>query len=578
MKYRILNILAWMFVLFVIAAGVIKGGKVDDSRITIIHIGKSIPAGGSDTAGVIATDNPTGDQAQTSAADLPAEENQDTDDRDSASAEAVLLNDSAAILLGAGEFAAAETMLKQSLRVDSLYARAHYNLGLVYHKENRMKESIDEYTRAIAIRPYYYNPVYNLGLLYYDIADYERALVWFQKAVSIKKSTEAASGYYNMGLAYERLKDLKEAENAYKEALRLKPGFVEARYNLALLRMEDGRYREAVADLEKTAALGFKKRKLYTNIGICCAKLDRNEDAMRAYEEAVTVAPDDPQGWFNLALSRNRLGQGQKAIEAYHKALALDSAYSEASFNLAMLYADQGLSDSAISLYRQAIAQNPRYSKAYFNLGLLYGGKAQFDSAIACYSKIVELDPENIKAQFNLGLTYGQLDRLDDAERAYQGVLDQDPINEKALNNLGTVYLKLENYDSAYVCFNRLVGLTHGATAYFNRAKANNELGRTDKAMEDYRKAIETDPGYGKAYHNLALLEEETGNHQTAIELLQKAISNDSDNWKSHWKLGQIYRSMGLLDKARGEYTLAAAAKPDSKKFAKEYDELFNQR
>jgi tetratricopeptide (TPR) repeat protein len=153
-------------------------------------------------------------------------------------------------------------------------------------------------------------------------------------------------------------------------------------------------------------------------------------------------------------------------------------------------------------------------------------------------------------------------------------LLNHDPTNTKAINNLGTVLLKQEKYDSANVYFNRLVGLTKSPEAYFNRAKARQELDSTDAAMQDYRKAIELRPDYAKAFHNLAILEDKAGNQKVAIDLLVKATELDSDNWKSFWKLGQIYAALNDMPHAKDAYAKAAKANPDSDKFRREYQAI----
>jgi len=211
-------------------------------------------------------------------------------------------------------------------------------------------------------------------------------------------------------------------------------------------------------------------------------------------------------------------------------------------------------------------------------MGIMFSDRQQYDSAAECYRQVIELDPENQKALFNLGIAYSHLDRADDAVNSYRILLDQDPVHEKGLNNLGVEFMKLERFDSALVYFGRLVGLTHDPQAYFNRARAYKELDSIDRARDDYRKAIQLQPDYAKAYHNLAIIEEESGDFPKAIELLTKAIDLGENDWKSHWKLGQIYVKLGVPDKARAEYDAAAKSHPASPKFEREYNELLKQQ
>ncbi len=567
----VINGIVWLFALAILVYAVSKSGRVQDSRTEIITISEPQKF----EPGTVNTD----EELSTSNLKFSSEPDTSQDEPGTSSAipQAVLLNDSASFLLSQGENKEAIPFLTRAIALDSAYARAHYNLGLAYHKMNKLGEAIKEYEAAIALRPFYFKPVYNLGLLYFEIGDYQNAEKWFTKAVGIRKSSESAPAHYNLGIVYNRLGNTAAAMDSYKEALRLRPGYAQARYNLALLEMDNENYRSAASHFEKTAALGFKKVKLYKNLGVCYSRLGFPEKAVTAYEHAITLDSSDASLWFNLAVVNNHLKDKKQAIYSYQHAVTLDSSYYEAHFNLAMVFADMDQADSAIAHYRYALTVHPSYSKAAYNLARLYSDIKQYDSAAVYYQYVIDLDPGNLKALFNLGLTYSKLNNYELAASTYRELIDLNPIHEKGLNNLGTTYLKLKEYDSAYVCFNRLVGLTHSPQAYYNRAKASRELGEIDSAAKDYREAIKLKPDYAKAYHNLAILEEKRDNLTEAATLLQQALQYDSENWKTHWKLGQVYYKLGLVKQAKAEYAEAKKALPTSQKFNREYNELFNR-
>jgi len=574
LKYLIVNVIAWICALAV-AIFAIGRTHTADTRIEIIDIdGRGVDNLGQVAAAPEPKPHEGESEESINAPEVLTDTEMDTVDISSRNPAAVALNDSAAVLLAQGNYRTAVSFLHRAIAIDSAYARAHYNLGVAYHQVNKMGNAVAEYEKAAQLRPFYYKPIYNLGLLYLSIGRLEDALVWLKRATKVRRSQESAAAHYNLGLVYRRLGDETAAEKSYREALRLKPGYIEARYNLALLRMRNRQYDQAVADFEKVAALGFSKSKLFKNLGVCYSRMGETAKAATAYEKAVELNPADAIGWFNLAVVEREMGQPIKAIDAYRQALEADSTYAEADFNLALLFADQDQMDSAAAYYRRAVAVNVGYTKAYYNLALLYSDKDQYDSAAAYFSKVIELDQGNLKALFNLGLMYSRMDRDRESAEAYRMLVDQDPVHEKGLNNLGTAFLRLGEFDSAYACFNRLVRLYNDPGAYFNRAKANDELGAIEAAKDDYRKAISLRPGYAKAYHNLAILEEKTGDLTEAVDLLEQAINYDTDNWKSHWKLGQVYIQLGMIDKARAEYTIAGNSHPDSKKFTREYENL----
>ncbi|MDZ4723132.1 MAG: tetratricopeptide repeat protein [candidate division Zixibacteria bacterium] len=570
MKYYVANLVAWITASAVIVFAIAKSGSIDDSRHEIIHVdGKtSTQAAKLQTAAEPARND--GDSV--SAAD--SETDQEIDG--SRDPFAVAYNDSASVLIGKEQYKKAVSYLERAIAKDTLYARAWYNLGLAFHKLKKMGDATKAYQKAIAIRPHYYKPKYNLASLYMSIDANEEALTWFKKAAETRGSGEAAPAHYNIGVLYHRLNNDKEAEKSYLETLRFKPGHIEARYNLALIRMDAGEYKEAGEDFEKVIALGFRKAKVFNNLGVCYSKQEQYEKAVKAYENALSIDSLDAGTYFNYAIASNRAANPDRAIKAYRRALSLDPVYQQAHYNLAILLEGVHQIDSAKSHYRAATVAEPNYTKAYFGLGQLYYDQGRYDSAEIAYRKVVELDPENLKALFNLGLACTKQEKHEDAAKVYLELVNQDPANTKGLNNLGAASLKIEQFDSAAAYFTRLIVLTHSAEACYNRAKAFNELRKYEDAKADYREAIKREPTYAKAYHNLAILEEKSNNLTEAVQLLLKAIEYDNDNWKSYWKLGQVYVKLDLLDKARAAYAKAAEANPESEKFNSEYRSLMS--
>ena len=161
MPYKLLNILGWLAACAVVIYAVWRNGQENSSRDEVIYV----TSGGVEVTSVSldlgedAFDTSSGAGATLSDDDFAAE-------MDSSIPEAVALNDSAAGSLGRGDISQAISYLRQALSLDSMYTRAHYNLGLAYQRSNRFGAAIKEYERAFDLRPHYYKPAYNLGVLY----------------------------------------------------------------------------------------------------------------------------------------------------------------------------------------------------------------------------------------------------------------------------------------------------------------------------------------------------------------------------------------------------------------------------
>lgn len=65
--------------------------------------------------------------------------------------------------------------------------------------------------------------------------------------------------------------------------------------------------------------------------------------------------------------------------------------------------------------------------------------------------------------------------------------------------------------------------------------------GNYEKAIEEFKIAIELQPNYGDAFHNLANVYHQINKDNLAIENYQKALSFNTNLWQSHQNLAAIY-------------------------------------
>ncbi len=76
---------------------------------------------------------------------------------------------------------------------------------------------------------------YNLGNAYYQQGDYASAARQFEQAAeAATRAEDKASAYYNLGNSYYQQQQLDKSIDAYKQSLRLQPGDMQTKNNLAL--------------------------------------------------------------------------------------------------------------------------------------------------------------------------------------------------------------------------------------------------------------------------------------------------------------------------------------------------------
>jgi predicted O-linked N-acetylglucosamine transferase (SPINDLY family) len=198
---------------------------------------------------------------------------------------------------------------------------------------------------------------------------------------------------------------LSEAADACREAIRLKPGFAEAYYNLGIVMKSAGRLHEAIAAYREAIRLKPKSAEVHNNLGNVLKDAGRIDEAISTYEEALRVNPSHASAHNNLGVALTGKGQGLKAIAAYQRAIELKPDYADAHYNLGLALQHAGHTGEAIASYRRAIQFNPRCAVAYNNIGNMLVRIGQIDEALASYREAVRIEPGFVEAHSNLIFT-----------------------------------------------------------------------------------------------------------------------------------------------------------------------------
>jgi protein O-mannosyl-transferase len=90
--------------------------------------------------------------------------------------------------------------------------------------------------------------------------------------------------------------------------------------------------------------------------------------------------------------------------------------------------------------------------------------------------------------------------------------------------------------------------------------------GDMQKAVDEFKKAIEINPNYADAYHNLANTYQQMGQNDLAVENYQKALSINPHLWQSYQNLASIYFNAGDSQKAEENMKKALELNPGDQK------------
>lgn len=143
-------------------------------------------------------------------------------------------------------------------------ARVHNNLGSVFHRKGDLARAMDEFRRAIELKPNFADAHYNLGVAYKDIGRMDDAILEFEAAVTYQP--QKANAHNNLGLAYLSKGRIDEAVGEFSTTIRLEPSNYRAHNNLGLAYKYLGRYDEAAYEFETALSINPGFEDAYDNL------------------------------------------------------------------------------------------------------------------------------------------------------------------------------------------------------------------------------------------------------------------------------------------------------------------------
>lgn len=163
-------------------------------------------------------------------------------------------------LLKRGEIDMARSFAEEAIRIDPMYAHAHYILGMCLWSKKTSGGDLSEARQAL-----------------------EEA---------IRLNPEYALAYIGYGAVMTKLKDFSAARSAYEKAIKLNPGNATAYFNYGNLFMEGfGDFTAACRAYEKAIEIYPKYAAAYLTYSVALRRLAMDSEANIAYEKAIQLDP-----------------------------------------------------------------------------------------------------------------------------------------------------------------------------------------------------------------------------------------------------------------------------------------------
>lgn len=255
--------------------------------------------------------------------------------------------------------------------------------------------------------------------------------------------------------------------------------------NLVVAMFNEGRYAE-VAALARSLTERFPQHGFGWNVlGAVLKQMGQSADALAPMQKAAALSPTDSNAHCNLGATLQDLGRSAEAEVSLKRALQINPSNAEALCNLGYAQQSLGRPDEAEASYRRALQIKPDFAVAHCNLGMTLHNLGRLAEAETSYRRALQLNPNFAEAHCNLGITLHSLGRPEEAVLSCRQALQLKPDYADAHSSLGITLQHLGRFDEALVHFRERVRLTPGdVVAQHQIASLTGQ--KTERAPDQY--------------------------------------------------------------------------------------------
>lgn len=183
----------------------------------------------------------------------------------------------------------------ESMQINSNYSIAHNSLGAALLRQGKFKEAMTHFSQALQINPHYEDARANLRIALQRIG----------------KGGSEAESYNLQAIALAGEGKLDEAVTHFSEALRVRPDFAEAHYNMGNVLAQQGKLNEAISHFIRVLQIKPNYAEAHNNIGIAMARQGKFNEAVDHFSEALRIRPNFAEAKNNLGRALRRSGRSE---------------------------------------------------------------------------------------------------------------------------------------------------------------------------------------------------------------------------------------------------------------------------
>jgi tetratricopeptide (TPR) repeat protein len=464
--------------------------------------------------------------------------------------------------LAAGDSVTAVEKLQQAVQANPKFAEAYLLLGLIEFQRGQTEQSIEHYKQALKLEPHSYSGHYNLALAYLRERRLEDGRAQLEQAV--KLGPNQADAAYDLGIVLLEQGRPSAALTHLIRARRLNPRRADVAFNIVRAELEAGRIPQA-RDEAQTGARHFGQDFQWSAaVGQLFLKNAAPADAAPYLHAASLIRPYDPEIRRQLALAYLGSGQAKQVLDTISEPKTSDDHYLRGSANyLDHRFAEAGREseqalalapdnpqalvlrtrvlqrageqDAALELAQKAGALSPNWDEPFYLAGISLYFIRRYTEAGENLARAAQLNPGSARALFLEAASLVNQGKHDEAEKCLRRAIALQPKNARFHCHLGILLVR-ENRDAEAVeSFRSAIQLAPNyGLSHYELGKLLVRSRQWNAAAGELQQAVIHDPSLSAAHYQLARVYAKLGETEKSertladFERLHQQETNDS--------------------------------------------------
>ena len=476
-----------------------------------------------------------------------------------------------------GQLSCAISAFRSALHLAPQSWEAHYDLAIALLQHDDVEQAERELRAASALKPGTPQIQLALGVALNQSNHSDAAIDAFETVLKVNpKSIPAMDGLtkaliaekrysaaidalknappdevlqLNLAIAYSKNGNTDGAVETLSAIVKDHPDYAQAHVNLALIYIQQRRYKDAANEFEQALRLDPTDDVARASYIKTLIILAQPEAAFPLAEDYVRRKPSDFEALYLMGSVERELGKYAEAEKVLSKAVAIQPNHYDSRYDFGFVLAKLGRPAEARVQFEKALQINPASNEARFQLSSVLrslGQKEQANEQLKVFqqklSETVKQDVAGVKInQANQYLETGDVQKALDL---YRESLTEDPTNARSYYDYALALDRAGDIATERDALTKSIGLES------NFAPAHNQLGLLElqagqmaDAEKQLKLAISLNPQYAEAQGNLGVLYGQEGNYREAEQLLRLATENNQKYTRAFVNLGLVLAS-----------------------------------